>query len=346
MTKRLNYNVFFRQLLFLVVLIFIGSIIFSQLYFFLGSFLGALTLYVVLRKPLFFLTEKKHWKPWLGSTLLILLTTFILLLISYVVFMMVALEVPKINASGLFNQIKDYIGSVSDKFGLSIIPKDVLQTMQGLITRFFSSIFNTTYSFAVNLLLMLLILYFMLANGRAMEKKIFDYVPFKGTSLCLIKQEVKGMIYSNAVGIPVILIGQFAMTCLILWILGVEEFLFLAFLTAIAGLIPVVGTGLVWLPLGVYMIMNGDIWQGIVLIAYGVVVISNTDNLLRIVVMKKTADTHPLVVIFGVILGVPLFGFWGIIFGPLMISGFLLLVKIYFREYELISKNDNDSSVQ
>ena len=65
-------------------------------------------------------------------------------------------------------------------------------------------------------------------------------------------------------------------------------------------------------------------------------VIANVDNLCRMILMNKVADTHPLIVIFGVILGIPLFGFWGIIFGPLLISGFLLLMKIYYKEYNLL----------
>ena len=72
------------------------------------------------------------------------------------------------------------------------------------------------------------------------------------------------------------------------------------------------------------------------MITLGVLVIANVDNLCRMILMNRVADTHPLIVIFGVILGIPLFGFWGIIFGPLLISGFLLLMKIYYKEYNLL----------
>ena len=97
-----------------------------------------------------------------------------------------------------------------------------------------------------------------------------------------------------------------------------------------------IGTVIVSVPLGAYMIYSGELWQGILMIALGVLVIANVDNLCRMILMNKVADTHPLIVIFGVILGIPLFGFWGIIFGPLLISGFLLLMKIYYKEYNLV----------
>ena len=331
------YNGFFRQFLFITVLIFIGAIVFTQLRFFLGSFLGACTIYVVLRTPLFYLIEKRNWKPWVASTVLVILATLVLLILSYVIFRMVASEIPSVNTSALLANIREFIAGLNEKIGFNIVPENIIMTLQGYITRFLSTAINTTYSFAANTLLMLLVLYFMLARGRKMESKVIEYVPFKGRSLQLLKHEAKGMIYSNAIGIPIIMIGQGLVSCLIYWLLGVNQFVFWAFLTGIAGLIPVVGTAIVWLPIAIFLMVSGHLWGGIILALYGVIIISNTDNVLRIILMKKAADTHPLIVIFGVILGLPLFGFWGIIFGPLFISGFLLLIKIYFWEYELIT---------
>jgi predicted PurR-regulated permease PerM len=62
-------------------------------------------------------------------------------------------------------------------------------------------------------------------------------------------------------------------------------------------------------------------------------VITNVDNVFRFVVQKKLGDTHPLITFFGVIVGLDLFGFIGIIFGPLLISYFLILLEIYKKEY-------------
>lgn len=335
-----RYNGFFRQLLFLGVLIFIGVIIFTQLRFFLGSFLGACTLYVILRPPLFFFTEKLKWRPWIASSLLLLITTCVLLVLSFLIFKVILSEFPSmdnLNASELLVKARIFIEDVNERIGFKIVPENIFSVLQTYITRFLSIAVNATYSFAANVLLMLLILYFMLAKGRKMENKLIEYVPFEGKSLQLLKHEAKGMIYSNAIGIPIIMMGQGLASCLIYWLIGVDQFVFCSFLTAVAGLIPVVGTTIVWLPIAIFLLLTGHIWNGVVLIFYGPIVISNIDNVLRIIVMKRSADTHPLIVIFGVILGIPLFGFWGIIFGPLFISGFLLLIKIYFWEYELIA---------
>lgn len=328
-----NNNLFFRQFLFIGVLIALALIVFRQLHFFFGSFLGAFTLYVVLRGTMFKLTEKYRWKTWLASLCLVSITVVFLLCIGFLVFEVIYKEIPELDTSSIAADINGFIERVSKSLGFEIIPKNLIESFKGAIGKFAGSVLNTTYSFAANILMMILVLYFMLASGRKMERNIESYIPLKGDKLDLIKRETKNMIYSNAIGIPVIMFAQFTVSTLIYWILGINGCFFWGFVTAVCGLLPIVGSAIVFIPLAIYLILNGGIWGGIILALYGILIISNTDNLCRIVLMKKMSDTHPLIVIFGVIMGIPLFGFWGIIFGPLMISGFILLIKIYYLEY-------------
>ncbi len=330
-------NTWFRQLLFLGILIALGLVIFKQLAFFVGAFLGAITLYVVLRPLLFHLVEKRHWRSWIASLTLVSLMSIVMLALGYVVFEVIAGELPGIDTSRIVQGLDQWPDKINKMLGYQLITGNLVSQVAGYMTGFFSSILNTTYSFAANIFMMMILLYFVLANARRMEEVIFAYMPFSGRSLLMIEDEFQNMIYSNAVGIPVVLICQSIVAGLIYWALGLNNVVFWAFLTALCGLIPMLGTVLVTLPLGIYLISGGEIWQGIVLIASGILIIANVDNVCRIVMMKKFANTHPLIVIFGVILGMPLFGFWGIIFGPLFISGFLLLIKIYYIEYRLIS---------
>ena len=323
-------------MLFLGVLVTLGIIIFWQLSFFVGAFLGAITLYVVLRPPLFYLTEKRHWKSWIVSALLVIATCVVLLGIGYVVFDVIASEIPQVNSARIVDAFSHLMTKINDLTGNQIVPAKLLAESKDIITGFVSMLINTTYSFAANILLMLVILYFMLAAGRKMENHLYRYIPFSGQSLQLIRREAKTTIFSNAVGIPVIMIAQAVTAALLYWIVGIHNVLFWAFLTGVFGLVPMLGTALVTVPLSIYLLYTGDIWQGIVLLGGAILVVANVDNLCRIILMKQAADTHPLVAIFGVILGIPLFGFWGIIFGPLLISCFLLLIKIYYIEYRLL----------
>ena len=86
-------------------------------------------------------------------------------------------------------------------------------------------------------------------------------------------------------------------------------------------------------PLVVYLALTGNWVAAIGLAVYCIVILINVDNVIRFVLQKKLADTHPLITVFGVILGLNIFGFWGVIFGPLLMSMFFLLISIFKKEY-------------
>lgn len=335
-----RYNSFFRQLLFLAILIGLGVIIFWQLSFFVGAFLGATTLYIVLRKTLFRMTEQWGWRRWIAAGTLLLIICAAMLGLGYLIFEVIASEIPAVNSALLLKGFEVVQTRINDLFGYTLVPAKLLAESRVFITRLVSMLINTTYSFAANNLMMLVILYFMLVGGRSMEAALYRYAPFSGRSLKLVRREAKQMIFGNAIGIPVVMLAQSVTSALFYWIVGLDNILFWAFLTGIFGLVPMLGTALVTVPLGIYLMATGATWQGIVMLIGAVVVIANVDNLCRIFLMQRTANTHPLVIIFGVVLGIPLFGFWGIIFGPLLISGFLLLIRIYYLEYRLL-RNDS-----
>ncbi len=337
-----NYNSFFRQVLFILVLLVMAWVLFDQLMFFLGSLLGAITLYMVFRTLQFRLVEKYHWKRWLAALAITVLCSLILCAFGWWTTKVIMTQIPDIDAVRVKDSITTAVAQINDFVGFHMIGPEMITRSEGLISGFLSSIFNTTYSFVANTFMMLLVLYFMLAGGRQMECKILAYSPFTGQSLAMLKREIKNMIYSNAVGIPVILVGQAVVSSLLYYIVGLDSYLFWGFVTAICGLIPLVGTALVFVPIAIYFVATGHLGLGIFIVAYGMIIIANTDNVIRIVLLGKYAHTHPLIVVFGVIIGIPLFGFWGIIFGPLLISGFLLLIKIYYIEYGLIDPESPD----
>ena len=110
-------------------------------------------------------------------------------------------------------------------------------------------------------------------------------------------------------------------------------------LTCVATVIPVVGTSVIWIPLAFYMALAGRWLDAIGLVAYGVIVVAQLDNFIRFLLQKRLANIHPLITIFGVIVGLSIFGFMGIIFGPLLRSLFILFVNIFKKEY-LDTKNN------
>jgi predicted PurR-regulated permease PerM len=103
--------------------------------------------------------------------------------------------------------------------------------------------------------------------------------------------------------------------------------------TAFLSILPLFGTTIVWVPASIMLVAAGNTWPGLALFAYGSLVVINIDNLARLMIQKKFADVHPVITVFGVLVGLDLFGLPGLIFGPLMLSYFVILVRMYRTVY-------------
>jgi predicted PurR-regulated permease PerM len=117
------------------------------------------------------------------------------------------------------------------------------------------------------------------------------------------------------------------------WLFDAPDPLLWGIVTGICSFIPFVGTMAAWVPIAILSFANGDTGNGLAQTAWGLIVIGGSDNVFRMILQKKIGDIHPLITVFGVIVGLNMFGFLGLIFGPLLISLFLLLVKIYINEF-------------
>ncbi len=111
-------------------------------------------------------------------------------------------------------------------------------------------------------------------------------------------------------------------------------------------LIPAVGSGIVWLPMGLWLFFSGDVWHGIFLLAFGVGIVSTVDNVVRPKLVGRDTQIHPLLVFFSTLGGIALFGIIGLLLGPLLVSFFLALMRIYVREFkiDLETYNQNGST--
>ncbi|MES1250248.1 MAG: AI-2E family transporter, partial [Chitinophaga rupis] len=183
------------------------------------------------------------------------------------------------------------------------------------------------------LLMMYFLLYFMLTSCHQMEHWLNDVMPLREENAVRVRKEVNGMVISNAVGIPLIALMQGVVGFVAYLVLGIKNPLLWFALTCFTSMIPVLGSALAYVPLSVVLIAGGDTVKGIIILAYGLLVIGTTDNVFRFWFQKKIGNVHPLITVFGVIVGVPLFGFIGLIFGPLLISLFILLMRIYYVEF-------------
>lgn len=330
-----NFNFRLRQLILLSVIIVLGILMLKHFYVFLPGVLGAVTLYILSRKLYCRLIEDKGWRPGWTSFLFILIY---LVIICLPVYLAVVLVIPKIVA--VFNdpvQITLAISTFSNKIqqatGIEIYNADSLQNASKKLANLLPTFLTGTANFVTNLLLMFFVLYYMLFHGKKMEDYLNDFIPLRESNRELLGTETIIMIRANAIGIPLLAVIQGLVGMLGFYIFGINDYGVWGFLAGVASLIPIVGTGLIWVPLTIYLFASGHNWQGIGLAIYSLSVLTNVDYVARITILKKIGDVHPLITIFGVIIGLSMFGFLGLVFGPLLISYFILLTKIYRNEF-------------
>ena len=166
-----------------------------------------------------------------------------------------------------------------------------------------------------------------------MEKWLYRYVPLKNENTTLIANELRTLVLSNALGIPITALLQGILGAIGYWLLGAEDISFWFVVTCITAMVPMVGSALAFVSVAVLFAASGHELKALLMLLYGVGIMAVLDSVFRISIQKKMGNVHPLITTFGVILGVKLFGFIGLIFGPILLSMFILLVKIYMNEF-------------
>jgi predicted PurR-regulated permease PerM len=237
------------------------------------------------------------------------------------------------HSSDLLTSLKSTVDKLSRDIGYEIVKKDDINQLGSKLAQLLPKILGVTLNTMALISTMYFILYFMLVNGRHMEDSLYEYIPLKDGNVELIGKEVKRMVISNTIAIPLIAIIQGLVGLAGYLIIGIKEPMVWFVATCITAMLPIVGAALVYVPLTVMLLVQGETGKGIAMGIWGFGLIGLVDNLFRFVLNKKLGDIHPLITVFGVIVGIQLFGFIGLIFGPLLISMFILLLKIYSNEF-------------
>lgn len=319
----------------IAIIIGLGIILFRQIAPFMGGLLGALTIYILVRKQMMYLSDKRKMKRSIAATLITAeaILCFLVPLGLVVWLAVVNLQNINLDPQAIIAPFEEAANIIKAKTGYYILGKDTVAYVISILPRIGQAIMGGISSFAVNIFVLVFVLYFMLIGGKKMEQYVNDLLPFNADNTQNVIHEINMIVRSNAIGIPLLAVIQGGVAMIGYWIFGAPNILFTGFLTCFASIIPMVGTALVWFPIAVYMALIGNWVQAIGLAIYGGAVISQLDNLIRFIIQKKMADIHPLITVFGVVIGLSLFGFMGVIFGPLLLSLFFLFVDMFKRGY-------------
>lgn len=330
-----------RQIFFILIILFLGIVLFLELWFFLSALLGSITFYVMMRERMFFLTERKGWKRSTAAWVLMLLSFFVILvpigLLANILYSKVSYVVT--HSSDMMIALKQTADNLSKKIGYELVKPSDISQLGNKLAQLLPKILGVTFDTITLIAAMYFILFFMLVNGHYMEDSLYQYIPLKDDNVDSIGKEVKRMVVANTIGIPLIALIQGVVGLVGYLIIGIPDPFLWFVATCITAMLPIVGAALIYVPLTAMLLVQGETGRGIAMGLWGFVLIGLVDNVFRFMLNKRLGDIHPLITVFGVIAGIQLFGFIGLIFGPLLISLFILLLKIYSNEF-LVKKRE------
>lgn len=325
------YNYKQRNTIVLIILIVLGSFLLYSLRIIAGAFLSTLVLYTIFRPVYLFITEKWLWNRTLAA-LVIMLSSLVIIVLPFL-----ALSIMVINKVSEFQQNPEVLQSLIDRFESFVgstfnIPhslEKIVTRLGNYATELFPAIIGGVADILLGILVMYFLLFFMFTQHQAFEKSLIKYAPFKQKDTIKFAAELRNTTYSNVLGQGFIAIVQGSLVSLGFVIFGLPDALFWGVIATFLSFLPVVGAPFVFVPAAIIQISNGNATAGWGLLLWGLILIINIDNVIRFMIARRVANTHPIITVIGVIIGVPVFGILGLVFGPLLLSYFILTIKIY-----------------
>jgi predicted PurR-regulated permease PerM len=194
-----------------------------------------------------------------------------------------------------------------------------------------------TTNFIVSLILIILTMFFFFIDGEKILRKLMYLSPLPNKYDQEIFLKFREVSYTSMMSTFVTAAAQGLVGAIGFAIVGFPALL-AGILVALLSLLPYLGSMIFYLPMGIYYLLAGQVWQGIFILAWGLIIIGNTDNIIRAYMIHGKAQVNPIFIIFSILGGIMMFGFWGVVIGPLIIA----IVATIFHIYELEYCNDLD----
>lgn len=195
--------------------------------------------------------------------------------------------------------------------------------------------------FVLWLFVMFFSFFYFVIDGKKLVAKLIRLSPLHDEQEHTLVDNFRSISRATLKGTIVLGLIQGFLGGVIFSITGITSPVTWGVVMAVLSIVPMVGAGLIWFPIGVGALLLGHVWEGATILAFGAFVISTVDNLLRPRLVGRDAEMHPLIVFFATVGGIIKFGFFGFVIGPIIAALFLALLKIYEEEFskQLIKYN-------
>ena len=324
-------------------LILITGIFLFVTFFFVKPFINSILFSLILTfitKPLY-----KKMVPRTGSNIssaITVLITVIVLVVPLVITSAVVIrdarqvisqidEQQTINLEEIEIRIKQITGQDVD---LEARLMNVISSFINLIFGNFALAIDRLVKVIIGFTLMLFLQYYLLKDGGLFTNWVIDAIPLPDHVKSGLYKDTEKITRAVVRGHVLIAIIQGLVAGLGIFIAGIPNLFFWAFVMVLFSLIPFVGSIGIWGPASLYLILSNQIFQGIFLLVYGVLVVGLTDNFLRPLLVDRSSELHPAVIILGVLGGVFVLGVPGIFFGPITLGILKSLMRIFGYHYD------------
>lgn len=206
----------------------------------------------------------------------------------------------------------------------------IAASFQTLTARAFS-IGQSAFGFVVALGVMLYLTFFLLRDGKQVAARVETAIPLDPDQRTALLAKFAAVIRATIKGSLVVAVIQGAIGGIVFWALGIHSALLWGVLMALLSLLPAIGTGIVWAPVAVYLLVTGAVWEGVILILCGLFVIGLVDNLLRPILVGRDARMPDYVVLISTLGGLQVLGFNGLVIGPAAAALFIASWDIFAR---------------
>ena len=233
------------------------------------------------------------------------------------------------------NALPDWVKSLLERFELTDLASLEQKLSEGaaqvsqVFARHAINVGRNTFDFLVSLTIMLYLLFFLLRDGQSLANRIKRAVPLSRMYKQRLFDNFTTVIRATVKGNVLVAIAQGALGGLIFWFLDVQAPLLWGVVMAFLSLLPAVGAAIVWAPVAVYFLVTGAVWQGVVLIAFGVLVIGLVDNILRPILVGKDTKMPDYLVLLSTLGGMALFGLNGFVIGPVIAALFIAAWEMF-----------------
>lgn len=334
-----------RQRVAIAVILVVGASVLTLVAPYLGGLLLALVLHVVV-EPVY-LRLCRSLSPGIASAIVIVGIIVLLLVPTAWLLTLVLAQLP-----GAVRSVQD-TGLLSSLATLRLGPIDIGArigemggTAAGWVVASATGLLGGAASSLLDLIIALFAVYYLLNSGGTIWRNVRPFIPFSERHADELLDQFRSATRSTLLGSVLIAMMQGALVGFAFWFGGLPSAPFWGVVATVASVVPLVGSTIVWIPGVVVLALAGRYGAATAVGVFCGVVVSSVDNFVRPIVTQRISAVHPMVTLIGALAGMRVFGLLGLLLGPLLISYFFVLLRMYREEYSPLLVDPPDAGIR